>query len=71
MLLSGGSAATILVGTADAGFHLYSGRAGQLVFQKFLFFNADVLSLYPLFDCFFWALLLVGVYLLMTAVVVD
>lgn len=71
ILVAGGSAAAILVGTADAGFHEYVGRATRLTFQKFMFFSSDVLSFYPLFDCFFWLLLLLGVYLLLTAAVVD
>lgn len=57
--------------SADAGLHEYAGRATQLAAQRFLFFNLDILSFYPLFDVFFWALLLLGVYLVLTTTVID
>lgn len=55
----------------DAGFYEYAGRATQLMIQKFLFFNVDILAFYPLFDVFFWALLILGIYLVLTTTVID
>lgn len=55
----------------EAGFFEYSRRIGQLVIQKFIFFSEDILGFFPLFDAFFWSLFLVGLYLVLTAAVVD
>jgi len=40
----------------DGAFYEYSSRASQMLLQKFLFFNTDILVFYVLFDCFFWGL---------------
>lgn len=40
----------------------------QVLLQKYLFFSPDILSFFILFDGFCWAIILVGVFLLMAAV---
>jgi NADH:ubiquinone oxidoreductase subunit 6 (subunit J) len=40
----------------------------QVLLQKYLFFSPDILSFFILFDGFCWAIILIGVFLLMAAV---
>lgn len=41
---------------SGGGFYEYSSRSTQMLVQKFLFFNSDLLCFFILFDCFFWGI---------------
>jgi NADH:ubiquinone oxidoreductase subunit 6 (subunit J) len=47
---------------------VFSATSEQVLIQKYLFFSPDILSFFILFDGFCWALVLIGIFLLMAAV---